>query len=251
VLLGMQATEDPACLARRQLLPAPRLPPCTSLRWAVPTPPRHLLLCRSEPCFIPAASVAQVSRWCSVLLAQLFRGCVDFGRPADIALDHLGCFQLRLPDGRSIPLTAVALHGQQQQRPQLGINALLEAFRAAGAVLVISAPKCKQCAGKRGRGPVRGLGAAAQAHPATRARRAVPHPHPGVLHGSQLVGQGGGVCEAVDRAQGAEQRQGRAETAPAARLPGDSDRLLEGGHVGRPEQLQPRPVPAAAAPAAG
>jgi len=56
-----------------------------------------------------------------------------------------------LPDGRSIPLAAVALHGLQQQRPQLSIDQLLETFREAGAVLIVSAPKCKQCTRKRGR----------------------------------------------------------------------------------------------------
>jgi len=56
-------------------------------------------------------------------------GGVDFGRPADIALYHLNSLQLRFPDGRSIPLAAVALHGLQQQRP-LGIDQLLETFRA-------------------------------------------------------------------------------------------------------------------------
>lgn len=153
VAAGAAATKDPACLARGGCC-RPRLPVLHALRWVVLTPSAICCcphLCRREPRFVPAASLAQVSRWCAVLLSQLFRGAVDFGRPADIALYHLGCFQLRFPDGRSIPLAAVVLHGLQQQRPQLGIDALLETFRAAGAVLVISAPKCKQCSMKRGR----------------------------------------------------------------------------------------------------
>ena len=92
-----------------------------ALRWAVLTPSAICCcphLCRREPRFVPAASLAQVSRWSAVLLSQLFRGAVDFGRPADIALYHIGCFQLRFPDGGSIPLAAVVLHGLQQQSNQ-------------------------------------------------------------------------------------------------------------------------------------
>lgn len=65
------------------------------------------MLRRHHPQFIPASTLGQVHRWCIVLLAQLFRGAVDLGRPADISLYHLGCFKLVLPDGRSVYLAAV------------------------------------------------------------------------------------------------------------------------------------------------
>jgi len=77
---------------------------------------------------------------------------VDHGRPSDIALYHLGCFQLVLPgSSSSIPLAAVVLHSLQQQQPQHSMDAILEAFRAAGAVLHVKAPKCKQNDHKRSR----------------------------------------------------------------------------------------------------
>jgi len=86
-----------------------------------------------------------------VLLSQLCRGAVDFGRPADVALYHLGCFQLQCLDGRRVPLAAVVLYSLQQQRPHFSMDQVLEVFRAAGAVLIVTAPKCKQDAGKRKR----------------------------------------------------------------------------------------------------
>lgn len=82
------------------------------------------------------------------MLAQLFRGAIDLGRPADISLYHLGCFKLMYPDGRWVYLAAVVLASLQQQQ-QLSLDAMLEAFRQAGAVLHISVPKCKQCSRKR------------------------------------------------------------------------------------------------------
>jgi hypothetical protein len=85
-----------------------------------------------------------------VLLAQLFRGAMDLGRPADISLYHLGCFQLVLPDGRSVQLAAVVLSSlQQQHQHQHSLDDMLEVFRRTGAVLQISIPKCKQCSRKR------------------------------------------------------------------------------------------------------
>jgi uncharacterized membrane protein YgcG len=93
--------------------------------------------------------LGQIHRWCSVLLAQLFRGAVDLGRPADISLYHLGCFQLVLPDGRSVQLAALVLNSLQQGQQQHSIDEALEAFRQVGAVLHISVPKCKQCSRKR------------------------------------------------------------------------------------------------------
>ena len=127
----------------------------------------------------------------------------------------------RFPDGSSIPLAAVALHGLQQQR-QLGIDQLLQVFEAAGAVLVISAPKCKQCSKKRGRN-------GGQCVDWVPLRKHILPPElallcptrAGLLHGCQLVGKGGRVCAAADRAQGRQLRQGGAQKAPAARLPGD------------------------------
>lgn len=109
------------------------------------------LLCRQQPEYIPATTLGQVHRWCSVLLAQLFRGTVDLGRPADISLYHLGCCKLALPDGRSVYLAKVVLYSlqQQHQQQQYSLDEVLEAFRQAGAVLQISAPKCKQCQRKR------------------------------------------------------------------------------------------------------
>jgi hypothetical protein len=107
-------------------------------------------LCRQQPEYIPASTLNQIHRWCSVLLAQLFRGAVDLGRPADICLYHLGCFKLVLPDSRSVYLATVVLHSlQQQQQQQHSLDEVLEAFRQAGAVLHISVPKCKQCSRKR------------------------------------------------------------------------------------------------------
>lgn len=103
---------------------------------------------RQEPRFIPASTLGQIHRWATVLVAQLFRGAVDLGRPADISLYHLGCFKLVLPDGSWVYLAALVLSSLQQQQ-QSSISELLGTFRAAGAVLHISAPKCKQCQRKR------------------------------------------------------------------------------------------------------
>jgi hypothetical protein len=107
------------------------------------------LLRRQHPQFIPASTLGQVHRWCSVLLAQLFRGAVDLGRPADISLYHLGCFKLVLPDGRWWYLASVVLSSLQQEQQQHSLDEVLEAFRQAGAVLHVSVPKCKQCHRKR------------------------------------------------------------------------------------------------------
>jgi len=151
---GGAGDQGPSVSGKAAAAAGPSLPVLHALRWAVLTPSTICCcphLCRREPRFVPATSLAQVNRWCAVLLSQLFRGAVDFGRPADIALYHIGCFLLRFPDNSSIPLAALVLHGLQQQRPQFSIDQLLEVFRAAGAVLVISAPKCKQCSTKRGR----------------------------------------------------------------------------------------------------
>jgi len=105
--------------------------------------------CRQHPQYIPASTLgSQIHRWSSVLLAQLFRGAVDLGRPADASLYHLGCFQLVLPDGRWVYLAAVVLNSLQQQQ-QHSLDEMLEAFRQAGAVLQIRVPKCKQCSRKR------------------------------------------------------------------------------------------------------
>jgi len=103
--------------------------------------------CRQQPQFIPASTLGQIHRWCSVLLPQLFRGAVDLGRPADSSLYHLGCFKLVLPDGRWWYLAAVVLNSLQQQ--QNSLDEMLEAFRQAGAVLQVRVPKCKQCHHKR------------------------------------------------------------------------------------------------------
>ena len=79
-----------------------------------------------------------------MLQAWLFRGAVDLGRPSDISLYHIDCFQLVLPNGQKTPLAAVALNSlQQSQQQQHSMDQVLEAFRAAGAVLEICAPKCK------------------------------------------------------------------------------------------------------------
>lgn len=109
------------------------------------------LRCRQQPQFIPASTLGQIHRWCSVLLPQLFRGAVDLGRPADVSLYHLGCFKLVLPDGRWWYLASVVLNSLQQGQGQQqhSLDEVLEAFRQAGAVLHISVPKCKQCSRKR------------------------------------------------------------------------------------------------------
>lgn len=70
---------------------------------------------------------------------------MDLGRRADISLYDLGCCKLVLPDGRCVYLAALVLNSLQQQQ----LNEVLEAFRQAGAILQISAPKCKQCSRKR------------------------------------------------------------------------------------------------------
>jgi len=92
------------------------------------------------------STLSQVHWWCSVLLAQLFRGAADLGRPADISLYHLG-FKLVLPDGRWVHLAAVVLNSMQQQ--QHSLDELMDTFRQAGAVLQITAPRCKQCQRKQ------------------------------------------------------------------------------------------------------
>lgn len=94
-----------------------------------------LLLCRQRAEFIPATTLGQLLRWSAVALSELFRGSVDLGRPADICLYHIGCFDLLLPSGYSLPLAGVALYGLQQQHPQYSMDQVLETFRQAGAVL--------------------------------------------------------------------------------------------------------------------
>jgi len=84
-----------------------------------------------------------------VIQAWLFRGATDLSRPSDICLYHLGCFQLSLPSGQKTPLAAVVLNRLQQCQQQHSIDQVLEAFRAAGAVLEIHVPKCKQSEQKR------------------------------------------------------------------------------------------------------
>ncbi len=84
-----------------------------------------------------------------MIQAWLFRGLVDLGRPSDISLYHLGNFQLVLPDGSATPLAAVVLNSLQQDGHSSSMDEVLEAFRAAGAVLEIHAPKCKQSEAKR------------------------------------------------------------------------------------------------------
>lgn len=84
------------------------------------------------------------------MLALLFRVLCN-ERPSDITLYHLGCFKLAAPDHSSTHLASLALAGLQQDAVH-HIDDMLEAFRGAGAVLLISAPKCKQSERKRGRG---------------------------------------------------------------------------------------------------
>ena len=84
-----------------------------------------------------------------MIQAWLFRGAVDLSRPSDVCLYHLGCFQLALPSGQKTHLAAVVLNSLQQGQQQHSIDQVLEAFRAAGAVLEIHVPKCKQSEQKR------------------------------------------------------------------------------------------------------
>ncbi|WIA10145.1 hypothetical protein OEZ85_010351 [Tetradesmus obliquus] len=102
------------------------------------------------PDFIPPRSLDQVNRWSQLVLALLFRVlCNEW--PSNITLYHLGCFKLAAPDHSSTHLASLALAGLQQDAVH-HIDDMLEAFRGAGAVLLISAPKCKQSERKRGRG---------------------------------------------------------------------------------------------------
>uniref|UniRef100_A0A383VH72 Uncharacterized protein n=1 Tax=Tetradesmus obliquus TaxID=3088 RepID=A0A383VH72_TETOB len=102
------------------------------------------------PDFIPPRSLDQVNRWSQLVLALLFRVLCN-ERPSNITLYHLGCFKLAAPDHSSTHLASLALAGLQQDAVH-HIDDMLEAFRGAGAVLLISAPKCKQSERKRGRG---------------------------------------------------------------------------------------------------
>ncbi|WIA19267.1 hypothetical protein OEZ85_003902 [Tetradesmus obliquus] len=102
------------------------------------------------PDFIPPRSLDQVNRWSQLVLALLFWVLCN-ERPSDITLYHLGCFKLAAPDHSSTHLASLALAGLQQDAVH-HIDDMLEAFRGAGAVLLISAPKCKQSERKRGRG---------------------------------------------------------------------------------------------------
>ncbi|WIA30213.1 hypothetical protein OEZ86_000305 [Tetradesmus obliquus] len=102
------------------------------------------------PDFIPPRSLDQVNRWSQLVLALLFRVLCN-ERPSDITLYHLGCFKLAAPDHSSTHLASLALAGLQQDAVH-HIDDMLEAFRGAGAVLLISAPKCKQSERKRSRG---------------------------------------------------------------------------------------------------
>lgn len=83
-----------------------------------------------------------------MLLAWHLRGLVDNGRPSDVSLYHIGCFELVLPNQHSTPLAALVLASLQQQQ-QHSLDQMLEAFKAAGAVLHIKIPKCKQDQRKR------------------------------------------------------------------------------------------------------
>jgi hypothetical protein len=85
-----------------------------------------------------------------LVLALLFRVLCN-ERPSDISLYHLGCFKLQAPDHSSTNPAALALAALQPDAAH-SADEMLEAFRAAGAVLLIKAPKCKQSERKRGRG---------------------------------------------------------------------------------------------------
>jgi hypothetical protein len=85
-----------------------------------------------------------------LVLALLFRVLCN-ERPSDISLYHLGCFKLQAPDRSSTHLASLALAALQPDAAH-SADEMLEAFRAAGAVLLIKAPKCKQSERKRGRG---------------------------------------------------------------------------------------------------
>jgi hypothetical protein len=84
-----------------------------------------------------------------LVLALLFRVLCN-ERPSDISLYHLGCFKLQAPDHSSTHLASLALAALQPDAAH-SADEMLEAFRAAGAVLLIKAPKCKQSERKRGR----------------------------------------------------------------------------------------------------
>ncbi|WIA40816.1 hypothetical protein OEZ86_004494 [Tetradesmus obliquus] len=92
--------------------------------------------------FIPPRALEQVNRWAMLVLALLFRVLCN-ERPSDISLYHLGCFKLQAPDHSSTNLAALALAALQPDAAH-SADQMLEAFRAAGAVLLIKAPKCKQ-----------------------------------------------------------------------------------------------------------
>lgn len=106
-------------------------------------------VCRSSPEFIPARILDQLNRWSCILLAWHLRGLVDNGRPSDVSLYHIGCFNLVLPNQHKTPLAAAVLSSLQQQQQQHSIDEILEVYRSAGAVLHIKIPKCKQDQRKR------------------------------------------------------------------------------------------------------
>jgi hypothetical protein len=51
---------------------------------------------RGAPEFVPPSVLAQINRWSIVLPSWLFRGLIDLGRPSDISLYHISCFDLVL-----------------------------------------------------------------------------------------------------------------------------------------------------------
>jgi hypothetical protein len=85
-----------------------------------------------------------------LVLALLLRVLCN-QRPSDISLYHLGCFKLQAPDHSSTHLASLALAALQPDAAH-SADEMLDAFRAAGAVLLIKAPKRKQNERKRGRG---------------------------------------------------------------------------------------------------
>jgi len=201
--------------------------------------------CRQQPHFIPASTLGQIHRWSSILLPQLFRGAVNLGRPADSSLYHLGCFKLVLPDGRWWYMAAVVLNSLQQQ--QNSLDEMLEAFRQAGAVLQISVPKCKQCHRKRSKNGDQVIDWLPLRKHLLPPELSLLCPTRTLLHGCNVVGQGGSHCAPAHPAQGRQHGQGCTQAARAGRLPGPSaSRGMEGAEQPRPRQLRTRPLPAAA-----
>jgi hypothetical protein len=112
--------------------------------------------CRPGADYTPPRALEQVNRWAMLVLALLFRVLCN-ERPSDISMYHLGCFKLQAPDHSSTHLASVALAALQPDADHVSCtvhsaNEMLEAYRAAGAVLLIRAPKCKQSERKRSRG---------------------------------------------------------------------------------------------------